>query len=313
MPQPIKFKSKTILAKVETTYGVDPTPTGAANAVLMTDVQLQPMEGDDVSRNLEQPWLGAQEMIPTAVRAVLTGSVELVGGAAAGTAPAWGPLLRACAVAEVVTAGSKVEYTPISDNQESVAIYFGIGPSRHVLLGCRGTAVVTVNAQGIPVIRFTLTGLFSVPADAAAPTVDLSTWQAPQVATSTNTPTFTIGGTAFVLRSFEFDLGNDVQPRMLIGAERIVIVDRAEAITATVEAQPYASYNPFQIAQNRTKQALALTHGTVVGKRVGLTVATAQQKRPTGFSEAQGVLEWGLGFVPLPSSAGNDQWKITVN
>lgn len=315
MPEPIKWKSKIILVKPETSYGVDPTPTGAANAVLMTDVQLQPMEGDDVSRELELPYLGAQEAIPTGLRVVLTGSVELVGGAAAGTAPAWGPLLRACAVAEVVTAGTKVEYTPISDNHESVGSYFQIGSagSRHIILGSRATAVVSLNAQNIPTARFTMTGLYATPADAARPTVDLSSWQAPQIASKTNTPTFTIGGTSFVARSLEFDLGNQVEPRLLIGAERIVIVDRAESFSATVEALPYATYNPFAIAEARTKQAIVFQHGNVAGKRVMLSIPTAQQKRPSGFSNAQNALEWQLGFVPLPSSAGNDQWKITVN
>ena len=314
MAEPIKWKSKIILVKPETSYGVDPTPTGAANAVLMTDVQLQPMEGEDVSRELELPYLAAQEAIPTGLRVVLTGSVELVGGAAAGTAPAWGPLLRACAVAEVVTAGTKVEYTPISDNHESVAIYFqiGVAGSRHIVLGARGTCVISLNAQGIPVMRFTLTGLYATPADVARPTPDLTGWQAPQIASKTNTPTFTIGGIAFVARSLEFDLGNDVQPRLLIGAERIVIIDKTESFAATVEAVAYATYNPFSIAEARTKQAIALTHGTVVGKRVALALPISQQKRPSGFSNAQNALEWPLAFVPLPN-AGNDQWKITVN
>ncbi|WP_425230202.1 phage tail tube protein [Sphingomonas sp.] len=311
MPTPIKWKSKTILLKNEATYGTDPTPTGGANAMLLTDVTLQPMEGQDVSRNLELPYLAAQEQIPTGVYVVMTGSFELVGGAAAGTAPAWGPALRACGVAEVITAGSKVEYSPISDNQESCGVYFGIGPSKHVILGARATVKCQFNAQGIPVGGLTITGLFSVPADAAAPTIDVTSWQAPQVVTATNTPTFTIGGIAFVMRSFEMDLGNDVQPRMLVGSERIVIVDRQEAIATVVEAQPYANYNPFSIANARTKQAIQLIHGTVVGKRVKLDIPVAQQKRPTGFQNAQGVLEWPLGFVPLPSS-GNDQWKLTV-
>lgn len=315
MPEPIKWKSKIILVKPEATYATDPTPTGVANAVLLTDVQLQPMEGEDVTREVELPYMGSQEAIPTGLRAVLSGSVELVGGSAAGTAPAWGPLLRACGVAEVITAGSKVEYNPVSDNHESVAIYFQIGSagSRHILLGTRGTGVMTVNAQGIPVFRFVMTGLYATPADATRPTVDLTAWQEPQVASKTNTPVFTIGGATFVARSFEFDLGCDVQPRLLIGAERIVIVDRTESFSCTVEAVPYATYNPFAIAEARTKQAIALQHGTVVGKRVKLDLATAQQKRPAGFANAQNVLEWNLGFVPLPTSAGNDQWKITVS
>ena len=80
----INWKSKTILVKNEATYGTDPAPTGLLNAMLLTDVQLQPMEGEDVSRNLELPYLGAQEEVPSGLRVVLTGSFELVGSGTAG-------------------------------------------------------------------------------------------------------------------------------------------------------------------------------------------------------------------------------------
>jgi hypothetical protein len=241
MAEPIKWKSKIVLAKMETTYGVDPTPTGAANAMLLTDVTLQPMEGEDVSRNLDLPYLCAQEQFPTALRVVLTASFELVGSGTAGTAPAWGPLLRMTSAAEVLTVGSKVEYTPISDAAESGAIYFVIGTWLHKMLGVRGTGVVTLNAQGIPVCRMTLTGLFVRPIDQARPTPVYSAFQTPQVATKANTPTFTIGAVPFVMRNFAFDLGNDVQFRGLIGVERVIIVDKNESINATVEAVPAAT------------------------------------------------------------------------
>ncbi|WP_242095498.1 hypothetical protein [Sphingomonas sp. CROZ-RG-20F-R02-07] len=309
---PIKWKSKIILVKPEgATYGIDPTPTGAANAMLLTDVQLQPMEGEDVSRNLELPYLGAQETIPAGLRAVLTGTFELVGSGAAGTAPAWGPLARACGIAEVLTPGTQVDYSPVSDNHESVTAYFQIGPSLHVLLGARGTAVCTLNAQGIPIVRVTLTGLFTRPGDQARPVPDYSAWQGPQIASKANTPTFTIAGAPFVLRSYELNIGNDVQPRLLVGAERIVIVDRAEALSVTVEAVPYASYNPFAIAEQRTRQAVVLQHGTIVGRRVRVTIPTAQQKRPSGVQQNQNIAEWPLAFTPLPT-LGDDQWKITL-
>ena len=309
---PIKWKSKIILVKPEAGYAVDAAPTGASNAMLLTDVQLQPMEGDDVSRNLELPYLGAQGSVPTGLRAVLTGSFELVGSGTAGEPPAWGPMLRACAVAEVITADTSVEYVPVSDDHESVSIHFHIGPSRHVLLGARGTATISLNAQGIPVGKVTMTGLFTLPADQARPAIDLSQFQVPQAATKANTPVFTIGGAPFVLRSYELNLGNDVQPRLLVGTERIIIVDRAEKLTATVEAVPYATYNPFAIARDRTQQEIVIEHGTIAGRTVAINIGQAEQDRPGGLGQSQNIVEWGLSFTPIPTSAGNDQWSITL-
>jgi hypothetical protein len=308
----INWKSKIVLVKTEATYGTDPAPTGVLNAMLLTDVQLQPMEGEDVSRNLELPYFGAQEEVPTGLRVVISGSFELVGSGTLGVPPAWSPLLRACGVAEIVTADTSVEYVPITDNPESVGIHFHLGPSRHVILGARGTAVVTINAQGIPVCRVTMTGLFVRPADQARPTVDLTKWQRPQVASKANTPTFTIGGLPFVLRSYSLDLANAVEPRLLIGYEGILITDRNELLSATVDAVPYATYNPFQRAEDGTRQPVVIVHGNNAATRVRIEAGQTAQRRPTGFENSQNVTEWPLTFRPLPTSAGNDQWKISL-
>lgn len=309
---PIYWKSKTLLAKIEATYGTDAVPTAAANAIFATDVSLAPMEGEDAQRNIERPQMAADPTIPVGLRSVLTFSIELVGSGTLGTAPAWGPLLRMCAVAEVVTAGTKVEYSPVSTGHEAGSIYFLIGSTRHVLTGARGNAVLGVNAQGIPVIKFTMTGLFAVPSEQAAVTPDYTAWQKPQVATKVNTPTFTIAATPFVMRSFEFDLGNQVEPRMLVGSESILIVDKNEKLRATVEAVPVSTYNPFQIALSQTPQAISLVHGTVAATRVKLDIPSAQQARLTGYEQQQNILEWPLEYTPLPVT-GNDQWKITLS
>lgn len=309
MPQ--YWKSKTLLVKLEGVYGTDSVPTAAANAILATEVTLSPMEGEDVTRNLERPAMGGEPSIPAALRSKLTFSVELVGSGTLGTAPAWGPLARMCALAEVITAATKVEYNPVSTGHESGSIYFSIDGVRHVLLGTKGNMMIKLGANGIPMLQFDMTGLFAIPTDQAAVTPVYTAWQAPQVATKLNTPTFTIGGAAFVLRDFELDLGNQVEPRMLIGTETILITDRNEKVKATVEAVLMATYNPYTIANAQTLQALQLIHGTVAAKRVKLDIASAQQGRLTGLSNNQNIVEWPLDFMPLQVS-GNDQFKITL-
>ena len=304
------WKSKTILAKVETTYGTDATPTGAANAILCSDVTFTPMEGDWVKRNYERRYFGGRPGLGAAFRSILTFSVELVGSGTAGTAPGWGPLLRACGIAEVVTAATKVEYTPVTDAPESVTLYFDVDGTKHVMLGTRGTVVFKVDANGIPMMTFTLTSLFTVPTEAAKPTPDYSTFKAPQVAIKTNTPTFTIGGTAFIMRSFELDMANDVQPRMLVGQEAILIVDRDETLKTQIEAVALTTYDPFTIANNNTLQAIQLVHGVGAGLISTFDLPSAQQQMPT-YQEQQGILEWPLTFSALPVD-GDDQWKITL-
>jgi hypothetical protein len=306
----IFWKSKVLLAKIDATYGVDPVPTGAANAILATDVTLAPMEGEDVSRNLERPYLGGQETIPVGLRATLTFSTELAGSGAAGTPPLWGVLARGCACAEVISAGVSVAYNPITANQESLGFYFWIGAIKHVLKGSRGTCEFMLNAQGIPIAKWTFTGLFTQPVDAAQATPTLTGWPEPLVATKANTPTFTINGVAFVLRSYTFNLGNQVEPRLLVGKEEILIVDRAETLACQVEAVALATFNPFALAQARTLVPVSLVHGIVAGNIVTIASPTAQVQRLSGYENQQNVLEWPLRVDPKPS-AGNDQFSIT--
>lgn len=318
MADPIKWKSKILLVKVETTYGTDPTPTGAANAILAVGVSLVPMEGDDKSRDLELPYFGNQGTIPTGLRARIRGRVELVASGDPDTPPAWGPLLRACGVAETITAtdaddeiDGDVTYYPVTDGHESVTVHFYIGTTRHVLKGARGTGTIRFNAQDLPYFEFDLLGLFATPSDQARPSVDLSDFQKPVLVTTANVPTFTIASKALVMRSFSMTLGNDVQPRLLVGREQILIVDKAERVQTTVEALPLADYDPYTTALNQTAVALVIKHGTTSGKSVTLTIPTATQRRPASLEQNQNILEWPLEFSPEPSS-GNDQWSLKL-
>jgi hypothetical protein len=308
---PIFWKSKIVLVKIEAAYGVDPGPTGAANAMLMTNVAFSPMEGDDVARDLERPYLGAQATIPVGLRGKLTGRVELVPSGAAGTAPAWGPLLRACAVAQTVNAGVSVVYNPISDAMESATIHFWIGGTQHVLRGARGNATLRWGAQQIPYIEFDLTGLWSQPAEVARATPTLTAFQKPDAVTDANTPTFSLNGVTMILREATLALNNQVEPRLLVNSESILVVDRNDMVSAKVEAVPVTTFNPYELARNQTTFALALTHGTLAGRIASLAAPACQMKRLSGFENAQNILEWPLEMAVLPV-AGNDQWTLTL-
>lgn len=308
---PIKWRSKILLAKIETTYGTDAAPAGATDAVLATNIVLTPMEGQDVSRELELPWLAAQATIPAGLHSRLQFRVEIVPSGTAGTAPAWGPLLRACAVAETIVADTSVTYNPVTDDHESVTIHFWLGGTRFVIKGARGTCVMRFTAQGIPYLEFDLRGLFALPGEQSRPTPTLSAFLKPDLVTSAKTPTFEIDDTAFVMRSFALDLGNSVQPRFLVGSESILIADKAELATAQVEAVPLTTFDPFDAAYDQETVPVELVHGTVAGRTATLAIDAAQLQRPAGLENAQDITEWPLRLVPLPSS-GNDQWTLAL-
>ena len=311
MAEPLRWASKTILVKPETVYGTDAAPT-AAEAILATDVEFSPMEGTDESRNLELPWLGGDAKIPAGLHGILTFSIELVGSGTAGTAPAWSAVARACALAEIITAGASVEYRPVSVGHESVTVHFYIGSTKHALVGVRGTAVVQIETQKIPHLRVTLTGLWRKPLKAPPPTgISFAAWKDPQLATSKNTPVCKLGGISLVTRSVNLDLGNDVQGRFLLGDESILIVDREESIAAVVQAVELDVLNPFDLAEAQTLSALEIQHGTTAGRIVEIKAPTCQMGRLSGYQQNQKIVEWPLSLAPRPT-AGNDQFTITL-
>lgn len=310
MPAPIRWTSKLLLAKIEATEGTDPTPTGAANAILAKNVRWSPMEGDDVSRDLETPYLSADAMIPANLRGRLQFDVELWPSGTAGVAPGWGPLLRGCGCQETIVADTSVTYEPISDAMESVTFYIWHGLTQQKLSGARGTCVMRWPAGALPMLEFDFLGLYATPTEVSQATPTYSGFLKPLIVNKANT-TFSLNSVDLVLREASLDLGGSVEPRMLVGREQILIPERAEAFSARVEAVPVSTLDPFSLAEDQTSFATTLVHGTAAGKIATLSLPTGQMRRPTGMENSQNVLEWPLQLTPLPSS-GNDQWSLAL-
>ncbi|TIV30814.1 MAG: hypothetical protein E5V96_31225, partial [Mesorhizobium sp.] len=204
------YRKLAVLAKIETVYGTDPTPTGAANAIQMTNATVNPLEGEQVSRDLMLPYLGMQGVILTGTYVKIDGEVEIAGAGAAGDAPAYGPLLRACGLAETITVGTDVQYDPVSSGFEAVTLYFNHDGVNHIALGSRGNVSFSLVPKQIPRYKFSFSGLLGTIADVALPTVDLSAFVTPVPVSKLNT-TFTLHGWSAVAESLALDAGIQVE------------------------------------------------------------------------------------------------------
>ena len=89
-------KKRAVLAKIESTYGVDPVPTGAANAMLVSNLSIAPIEASLVSRDLMRPYLGNSQNLLAETHVKIDFEVEYVGSGVVGLAPAYDPLMLAC-------------------------------------------------------------------------------------------------------------------------------------------------------------------------------------------------------------------------
>lgn len=308
----LNARNAILLAKTEVTYGVDPVPTGAANAMLAANLKVSPMEGQEASRDFDRGYFSAPQKIPTGLYGVATFDIEMIGHAVKGTAPAWSAIAKACGLAEVITAGTSVVYNPVSSGHSSVTLYYHLDGVKQALTGCRGTGEIKVNAHGIPVLAVRLTGIYSDPADAANPGgVSFAGFQDPQVANYANTPSLTLNGVATVARSYTLNLGNQVVYRELINSRAVLITDAQPTIAAQVEATAMATLNPFVLAKNQTAFSTVLVHGTGAGKITTITAPNCRMSRPGSPSEQDNIVEWPLNMAAMPT-AGNDAFTISL-
>jgi len=305
-------RKKLVLAKIETTYGTDAAPTGAANAILTKGLKVMPMEGEDISRALDTPYLGAQPTVPSGLYAKVSFGVELEPSGTAGTAPGWGVLLRACAMAQTIVAATSVTYNPVTDSHESVTLYALLDSVQYKLIGARGTVKLEVAAQAIPMLMFEFQGLWTPAADQVAPVADFTAFKSPLVANRVNTPIFTLNGTPLTLKELTFDLANQIENRFLIGTDdKVIIMDRAPAVEMLVEAEPMATLNPYTLALNQTTVPLVIQHGTAAGRKATLNVPRMQMQRPDSPTADQGRMMFPLKGVALPN-AGNDEFTLVL-
>lgn len=309
MPQ--LTRRRTILAKIETTYGTDPTPTGSANAILVRNMSITPLNAETASRDLVRAYMGASESLIATKNVAIEFEVEMAGAGAAGTAPAYGPLLRACGLAETISAGTKVAYAPVSSSFESVTIYFNVDGVLHKITGARGNVEARITSGQIPVFAFTFTGLYNAPTDASLPSVDYTNFITPVAANNTNTTGFTFFGHSGVLESLTMNLNNAVNFRALIGSESVLITDRQAGGTVVFEAPSIATKDFFASSLASTLGTLEVIHGTAAGNRVKLTSSKADITNPS-YQDNNGVNMLSVPYVLVPSTTGNDELAIEV-
>lgn len=304
------WRKLALLAKVEATYGTDSTPTGSENAILASDVTFTPLEGGEENRDLLLPYLGNQGVILTGLHARLEFSVELAGAGTAGTAPEWGSLLRACGMAQTITEDTSAAYTPVSDAFESATLWYNRDGVKHAIVGWRGNVSLALNPSRIPKLRFTGLGLHGTAAtDTALPTMDVTKWKTPVVVSKANT-TFALHGFSGPTESISIDLGNQVEARMLIGEEAVIIGDRRASGSAVLAARSLATKNWDAIARAHTRGTMAIQHGTTAGNIVEITAPAVQIGR-WSEGQTQGIVNNTLPLMICPS-AGNDDLVITV-
>lgn len=316
------IRNTVILAKVETTAGTDAVPTGSADAVLVSNMSITPLEAQSVNRDLVRGYFGGSEQLVATAYVKCGFTVELAGAAAAATAPQWGDLLLGCGMAEaLLTTPNRVEYTPVSSALKTLTIYYYDDGVLHKLLGAMGSVKISAKIGDRPTLQFDFTAIDGGISAAANATPTFTAWKTPLAMTKVNVVDITLGatysagvisgGTVYASQGLELDLGNTVNYVPLLSSERVDISQREVSGNMQLDLTAANEVTFMATVKANSTQSLALTIGTATGNKIIIHAPAVQIIKPAK-AEVNGsrLVGYELRLVPTAAGSGNDELRI---
>lgn len=299
-----------ILQKSEATYGTSSNPTGT-DALQVSNLTVDPLQLEREDRELIRGFPGASPQIVTRQSVRMQFDVELVGSGTAGTAPRYGPCLKACGRLETIVANTSVTYTRVMTGLSSVTIDAFLDGQRHRMTGGRGTASLGMTVEGIPKYTFDMLGIYSTPTATANPSPTFTLQAQPVAVNSDNTPTVSVHGFSACMSEFSLEDGNEVIFRPLAGCSKEVIIGNRNVTGSVTLEMPIVSVKDFfTIAANQSLGTITWTHGTTAGNIVTYNAPTCAFGAPAVSINDQ-IYHLTLPFEALPNT-GNDEDTLVL-
>ncbi|MCK4248675.1 MAG: hypothetical protein KAX15_02740 [Candidatus Omnitrophica bacterium] len=303
-------KRALILAKEEVTYGVDPVPTPAANAVLVIDPVVTPV-GEKLTRNTVKNTLSPDSPLMGKRHCEVTFQTELRGSGVVDVAPRGvGDLFEACGMLETIAAAVSVKYTPASSSLKSVTIYAYFDGLLHKITAAVGSWELVCEAGQIPKISWTFSGFFAAPTDEALPGSVTYDSTIPPIVQNAG---FAINSVStLVVQQVALGLNNTISPRDDINAPTALkgfrVSAREPGGSFNPEAVLVAEYNFYDDWEKATARALELTIGSVAGNKCGIS-APKVTLDSIGPGDREGIRVFDIP-ISLGMDSGDDEVEL---
>ena len=304
------WRNRLALVKSEDTYGTSSAPA-ATDALLFTELDVSPLAMELIEREAIQSYMGNRASIVGQRSVPISATVEMAGSGTAGTAPRYGPLLKACGLSETIVADTSVTYAPVSTGFSSYTMdFYADNGSRQAITGIRGSAEFSLSVGEIPTIAFDQMGIFALPGALSRPTETYSNQAAPLAVNSDNTATVTVHGFSACMTTFSLSLGYEMTFEQKAGCTKLVrLTDRKTTGSITIELPAFATKDFISIASAQTEGAITWVHGGTAGNIITFLANNCAFDNPT-FEEAESVTHITLPFRCIPTSAGNNEFSI---
>jgi hypothetical protein len=306
-------RKRFLIAKIESTYATDSSPVGGSNAIQVTNLEVTPIESDNVQAAAYQGFIGnsTRATLVANKRVSVTFDVELAGSGTAGTAPAFGPLLKSCGLSETTVADTSVTYAGVSSSFDSATIHCFYDGTRHKITGARGSVSFNFTAGQFAVASFNMIGIYNAPdGTALSGTFTVANQAAALEVNDTNMTTATFfGETSQRIESFDLSLNNELIYKETASNKEVLITNRAPGGTAVIEAPAVGTTDYFADAVGVSTASTSLVLGATAGNIVTLTAA---QTDVTGVSygDTNGVISLSMPYLALPTTSGNDELSL---
>ena len=307
---PSRLFATQLAAKIETVEGTKEALVDA-NAMLHKNLAFSPVI-EQYTRDLLRGTLSRNPSISGKRSARNAFDVELVGSGVAGTAPYWGPLMKACGFSETIVGSTSVTYKPATNNLSNSMTLAGYmdGVIKR-LWGARGNVKLSIEAGKPGILHFELEGADFEVVDGALLAPTYSTIVPPAFLNAS----FLLDTYAAILSKIEIDVANALAKRESIntssGFLSTLITGRDPKGSLDPELPLVASYDFYgKWKTPGTLGSLSVAAGTVAGNIITITcpkvryAAIADQDR-------NGLRTLGLDFQPCLNT-GDDEISIAL-
>ncbi len=302
-------KKTTLYCKIETTSGTDVSPA-VTDGVIAYDVDLS-IKADMKERNASNADRSIYPNIRGKTSVELKFWIELKGSGTAGTAPKWGPLLKACDRLETANAGTNVIYS-MALVTTTCTIYVNIDGILHKIVGCAGDTEIDLTSGDIARLNFTISGVYVLATDSvsAAITVDTTTGLITKGATTT------FGSYAAIIEKLILKFGNSVVERTSMnvteGILAYMVGNRNPSGVMTCEAVLRATSNAdfWSYFDAGTTKALSLVLGATAGNIITIVAPVCKLTAPK-YGDRNGLRTVDIEFQ-MARSSGNDEMTLTL-
>lgn len=184
---------------------------------------------------------------------------------------------------------------PISSSMESVTLVMNKDGVKHTMAGSFGTFEITANAGEYASIKWTFTGTYTAPVDAAlvSPTYERT------LPSQVENARLFIDDFAAIVEKFSYNQNNDVQIRPDVNSEQgyigTRIVSRKPEGGIDPEAALVADYDFWGKLRNATRMPFQMRVGDAVGNTVWIIAPSTQYTRMT-YQDRQGLLTYDAGL-----------------